>query len=247
MNDYLNYYDLLGVDRNASSEDIKKAYRNQAKKWHPDLNKDPKAPEMAKKINEAKEILLDETKRREYDLYLDNYKSNIYDNLDKQNKTNKNYNEPIYDNTKDDYYEEKTYTKWQYFMFYLKYYKVSFLRKILSIILVLLESLFCSIFQFIIYILAFILSYFGYYISIGFILLGIILLFLIIAKPLFKTDLPPNNTMEFYLFGIGSVISIFSGYILPEILFMLVHKIPVAISKLNLFLFKKSIGYKKMV
>ena len=58
MNDYINYYDLLGIDRNASSDEIKSAYRNQAKKWHPDLNKDPKAPEMAKKINEAKETLV---------------------------------------------------------------------------------------------------------------------------------------------------------------------------------------------
>lgn len=91
MNDYINYYDLLGIDKNASSEEIKKAYRNQAKKWHPDLNKDPKAPEMAKKINEAKEILLDETKRKDYDQYLDNYKNNIYDNLDKQNKKNETY------------------------------------------------------------------------------------------------------------------------------------------------------------
>ncbi|MBQ3474945.1 MAG: DnaJ domain-containing protein [Bacilli bacterium] len=247
MNDYINYYDLLGVDKNASSEEIKKAYRNHAKKWHPDLNKDPKAPEMAKKINEAKEILLDETKRKDYDQYLDNYKNNIYDNLDKQNKKNETYKKYNYDDSKNDYYEEKTYTKWQYFLFYLKYYKVSILRKFLSLFLVLLESLICTILQIIIYILAFILSYFGFYIATGSIIIGIVLLFLIIAKPLLKTDLPPNNTLEFYIFGFSSIISILFGYLLPEVLHIMVNKIPVGISKLNLFLFKKSIGYKKMV
>ena len=244
MNDYINYYDLLGVNKNASVEEIKKAYRNQAKKWHPDLNKDPKAPEMSKKINEAKEILLDENKRKDYDLYLNNYKSNIYDNLDKQNKDNKAHNTQNYDSSKNKFYEEKTYTKWQYFLFYLKYYKVSILHKILSTVLVLLESLFCTILQLIIYIIAFILSYFGFYLATGLIILGFVLLFLVITKPIFKTELPPNSTLDYFLFVFGSIISISTGYLLPELLFLLVHKIPVGISKLNLFLFKKIIRFK---
>lgn len=247
MNDYINYYDLLGISKNATSEEIKKAYRNQAKIWHPDLNKDPKAPEMAKKINEAKEILLDEQKRKEYDSYLDNYKNSIYDNLDKQNKENGSYTKQTYTNKNDDYYEEKTYTKWQYFRFYLKYYKVSILRKLLAIILVLLESLFCTILEVIVYILAFILSYFGFYIGAGLLILGTALVFLIILKPFVKTSLPPNTTFDYYLFGIGGIMSVVVGYLLPQILFIMVNKVPVTISKLNMFLFKKSIGYKKMV
>jgi curved DNA-binding protein CbpA len=63
-----NYYDILGVSRKASSNDIKKAYRKMAKKHHPDLNRDdPAAESKFKEVNEANEILSDPDKRREYD------------------------------------------------------------------------------------------------------------------------------------------------------------------------------------
>lgn len=65
-----NYYEELGVDKNASADDIKKAYRKLAKQYHPDLNKDnPEAAEKFKSINEAYEVLSDETKRKNYDTY----------------------------------------------------------------------------------------------------------------------------------------------------------------------------------
>ena len=60
-----NYYDVLGVDRNASQEDIKKAYRNLSKKYHPD--KTGGDDSKFKEINEAYDTLGDESKRREYD------------------------------------------------------------------------------------------------------------------------------------------------------------------------------------
>ena len=67
-----NYYDILGVSKDASSEDIKKAYRNMAKKYHPDLNKDnPQAAEKFKEVNEAYECLSDPTKKSNYDNYGD--------------------------------------------------------------------------------------------------------------------------------------------------------------------------------
>ncbi|MEA5038023.1 Chaperone protein DnaJ [bioreactor metagenome] len=62
-----SYYDVLGLPRNATETDIKKAYRNLAKKYHPDVCKDPGAEEKFKSINEAYDILSDETKRRQYD------------------------------------------------------------------------------------------------------------------------------------------------------------------------------------
>jgi len=65
-----NYYDILGVGKDASAEDIKKAYRNMAKKYHPDLNKDnPQAAEKFKEVNEAYECLSDPQKKSNYDTY----------------------------------------------------------------------------------------------------------------------------------------------------------------------------------
>ncbi len=65
-----DYYKILGVDKNATKEDIKNAYKTLAKKYHPDLNKDdPKAEEKFKEINEAAAVLSDEKKKEKYDKY----------------------------------------------------------------------------------------------------------------------------------------------------------------------------------
>ncbi|MSN95999.1 DnaJ domain-containing protein [Campylobacter sp. FMV-PI01] len=65
-------YETLGVSKNASNEDIKKAYRRLARKYHPDINKEKEAEEKFKEINAAYEILSDESKRKQYDIYGDN-------------------------------------------------------------------------------------------------------------------------------------------------------------------------------
>ena len=65
-----NYYEILGVDKNASADEIKSAYRKLAKKYHPDLNKDnPEAAAKFKEINEAYEVLGDPQKKSNYDQY----------------------------------------------------------------------------------------------------------------------------------------------------------------------------------
>ncbi len=65
-----DFYETLGVDRKASAEDIKKAYRKLAMKYHPDQNKgDPKAEEKFKEVTQAYDILKDEQKRAAYDRY----------------------------------------------------------------------------------------------------------------------------------------------------------------------------------
>ena len=63
------FYDRLGVSKNASQDEIKKAYRKLSKKYHPDINKDPGAEEKYKEVQEAYETLSDDQKRAAYDQY----------------------------------------------------------------------------------------------------------------------------------------------------------------------------------
>jgi curved DNA-binding protein len=65
-------YDTLDVSQDASADEIKKAYRRLARKYHPDVNKDAGSEEKFKELNAAYEILSDEQKRRQYDQYGDN-------------------------------------------------------------------------------------------------------------------------------------------------------------------------------
>ncbi|MBP8591452.1 DnaJ domain-containing protein [Candidatus Shapirobacteria bacterium] len=69
MADNKDFYEILGVSRDASTEEIKKAYRRLALKWHPDRNKAPGAEEKFKEINEAYEVLSDPGKRQAYDQF----------------------------------------------------------------------------------------------------------------------------------------------------------------------------------
>ena len=64
-----DYYNTLGISKDTSKEDIKKAYKRLAKKYHPDINKDPSATEKFKEINEAAAVLGDDKKRANYDRY----------------------------------------------------------------------------------------------------------------------------------------------------------------------------------
>lgn len=72
---YIDYYNILGVSKDASQEDIKKAFKKLARKYHPDLNpNDPEAHRKFQEINEANEVLSDPEKRKKYDEYGENWK-----------------------------------------------------------------------------------------------------------------------------------------------------------------------------
>lgn len=66
---YKDYYEVLGVSRTATADEIQKAFRGLARKHHPDVSKEPKAEERFKQINEAYEVLKDSEKRSLYDKY----------------------------------------------------------------------------------------------------------------------------------------------------------------------------------
>ena len=64
-----DYYEVLGVSKSASKEEIRKAYRTLSKKFHPDINKEANASEKFQEVKEAYEVLSDEQKRAQYDQY----------------------------------------------------------------------------------------------------------------------------------------------------------------------------------
>ena len=72
---YIDYYKILGVDKNASQDDVKNAFRKLARKYHPYLNpNDPSAKDKFQEINEANEVLSDPEKRKKYDEYGEHWK-----------------------------------------------------------------------------------------------------------------------------------------------------------------------------
>lgn len=243
MNNTINYYELLGVKKDASTDEIREAYKKLMKKWHPDLNKDENAASMSMKINEAKEILLDEEKRKDYDEYLDNkveMNYNRYTQAKKQEQNNNQYAQ----------YESNNVTKWQYLKDWLKYGNVSSVRKVIGTIFVLLESLLCLIIKYAIISVAFITFFISNFIQeIYNYLIGIFgLLLLVIAVMMVSEGLSNflvNHPSEFKAMVI--IISIYiSSYVLPIIGSLLLSQkvFNFLYNKIDINLFKLCVGYK---
>lgn len=72
---FKDYYQTMGLPRSATQEDVKRAYRKLARKYHPDVSKEPEAEERFKEVNEAYEVLKDPEKRKAYDQLGANWKS----------------------------------------------------------------------------------------------------------------------------------------------------------------------------
>ena len=231
----MNYYELLGISNNASKEEIKNAYKKEIKKWHPDINKEVNAIDKSMKLNEAKEVLLDDNKRNDYDYYLKQQDINNYKKYTNFNNEN---------NTKYNKYEEKMVTKWEYFKEYINNKNIKLYKKIISIILVLLESFLCFILKYLIilltytcYILSEVIRNFYYY----FYPLIIILSLLIIYECSIKGI--TFNRMISIIIVIGSY---FLSFILIKLGNLLISEkvFNFLYNKLDVYLFKKAVDYK---
>lgn len=133
----IDYYELLGIKKNASVEEIKKAYRDMVKKYHPDINKSSDASKIIISLNEAKETLLDEDKRKEYDELLNEIKYSKQYTTSKENNTYKEKTKEYKEN-----YSESYVTRWQFLMTYFKFGKDKVIFKIIKTFLVILNYLF---------------------------------------------------------------------------------------------------------
>ena len=127
----MDFYELKKKKKDATKEEIKKAYRDMVKRYHPDVNKSDEASKIIISLNEAKETLLDDDKRCEYDKLL---------NEINHSKTYSN-DSTSYSAKKEEYkenYSESYVTRWQFLMTYLNFGKdklgIKFLKTFIVII-----------------------------------------------------------------------------------------------------------------
>lgn len=240
----MNYYELLGVNEDASKEEIKSAYKAQMKKWHPDINKSSNAVLMSTKINEAKEVLLDDIKRKDYDEYL---KNKIEENYNRYTQ-NKNQTKEEKKQKEDD---DRKVTKWQYLKDWIKYADQKPIKKLLGLIGVLLESLLCWLIKILLIIIAFtcnmgsyIIKQLFYYLSPLLGILGILLFAQILTNGMVNTFNENTSILNaaliiIILFISSLLLPIFSNLILSAKTFDILY------NKIDINLFKKCVGYKE--
>ena len=247
MDSKMNYYELLGVCNTASKEEIQKAYKTQMKKWHPDINKSTEAPKMAVKLNEAKSILLDDEKRREYDISLEQDINESYNKYTGKEQTNNQY-QNVYTESND--YDDDMVTKWEYLKEYMKFSNDSFLRKIVAFVGVYLETFLCFLIKIILIGFAF-LSNAGSSIILNifsrlfpFACLILVFLMYVISNQGFDKTMETNGGLAigvavfFGLYVLGLFLPLIAKACLSPRTFYILY------NKIDITLFKWCVGYK---
>lgn len=211
----IDYYELLGIKKEATEQEIKSAYRQMAKKYHPDLNKNKEENKIIISLNEAKETLLDKEKRYNYDKLLND--------IEHSKQTSKNKEETYSAKTqeyKNNY--SKTYiTKWQFFINYLKNGKDLKWLKILKCLLIILNLLFFTTLKLlticITYLLCILENLIDYLVGI-IILFAIVSLFILANKqtPDFLPILPANIENFLLLSLLATLIELIKTYIIEK-------------------------------
>lgn len=244
MNDLINYYELLGIKNDATKDEIKKAYRTIAKKWHPDINKEQNASTMIVVLNEAKEILLDDIKRREYDDYLKNKTNPVYDDIKRKSESDSSSYQTR--ESGQTFAEDKMYTKWQYFIEYIKYYNTSVWIKILVTIGVLFETIICGTLQIINILVAYLFCIiFDLLNSVLNIIIGLFTMLVILGIFMIQIgETVPFTPMNWIFLFISLILCILFVLLPQYTIRFLRNSMPYYLSKLNIYLFKKCVGYK---
>lgn len=151
----IDFYELLGIRMDSTKQEIKTAYREMVKKYHPDVNKSEDSNKIIRSLNEAKEVLLDDEKRKEYDKLLNDIKYSKQFSKEKD-ETYTAKTEEYKEN-----YSENYITKWQFFINYISNGIDKVWLKILKVLLVIINFFFFCIVKLITFILIFLLSTFS--------------------------------------------------------------------------------------
>ena len=151
----IDFYELLGISMDSTKQEIKNAYREMVKKYHPDINKSEDSNKIIRSLNEAKEVLLDDEKRKAYDKLLNDIKYSKQFSKEKD-ETYTAKTEEYKEN-----YSENYVTKWQFFINYISNGIDKVWLKILKVLLVIINFLFFCIVKLITFVLIFLLSTFS--------------------------------------------------------------------------------------
>ncbi len=202
----INFYELLGISETASEQEIKTAYRNMVKKYHPDINKSDDANKIIRSLNEAKETLLNETKRRDYDQLLHGIKHSKQVSKEK---------EQTYKAKTDEYketYKDVYVTRWQFFKNYLKNGLDSKFTKIIKSIIVGINLLLFSLLKGISLVITYLFFYASSiidYVAIILILIAILSTFLLKGNsPDYVSFMSAKAESFCIFFGLGIIIEI---------------------------------------